>query len=214
MNIDLIFNDRKFFRRHGFGMRDIKTQPFTRNQGAFLGDMITQLVPQRSMQQMGCRMVRPQRRTAVMVNFQLHVITNFKAAAEKCAKMNMKIAKFLLGFSDSDSSAAFFSDYAGIAFLATRLAIKRRLVKHQSNLHPILGVFDNLAINNHDSDLAFGAFNFIAEEFRRAILLANIKPDLFCCRITGARPGGSCIGALLFHRCVKTAKIDAEPLPA
>ena len=115
-------------RAHRLGVREVEPQPVRRDQRALLGDVIAQHLAQRLVQQMGRRMVGADRAAARMVDFEGQRKARLERAFLDHAGMDEEVAALLLGIGDAEAHAV-GGHHAGVADLAARFAVERRLVE-------------------------------------------------------------------------------------
>ena len=97
-----------------------------------------------------------------------------------------------------------------IAFLATRFAIKRRLIDDDASRRSRSGLFDPLAVN-HDRENAAGRRpGFVAQELGRADLLLELEPDALGRGLARAGPGAPRVLALAIHGGVEAGGVDLD----
>ena len=199
----------QFLRRDRLGVREIEAQALRRDQRATLGNVIAEHEAQRLVQQMGRRMVGADRAAPGAIDFELQRQAGLERALLHRAEMDEQIARLLLGVGDAETHAL-AGQHADIADLAAGFAVKRRLVHHHRAGLAGLQRLDALAVPDQRRHDAFGDFGLVAEEFGRAELLAQRKPDLLRRDVTRAGPCGARLGALLVHRVGEGRDIDAD----
>ena len=168
-------------------MRKVEAQPAGRHQRAFLRDVVAEHLAQRLMQQMRRRMVLPDGGAARVIDIERQRRPRFQRALLDGPDMDEKIAGFLLGVSDPEADAI-GGHQAGVAHLPAGLGIKWGLVDdHGAALARLEGV-GFLAIAHQRRRDAFRLLGVVAEEFRRAELLAQGKPHRLGRGVAGAGP--------------------------
>ena len=176
----------EFFRRDRLRMHEVEAQAIRRHQRAALGDVIAEHLPQRLMQQMRRRVMRADRRTARVIDFELQRGADLQRALLHRAEMHEEIAGLLLRVGDAELDAL-AGHQAGVADLAAGLRIKRRLVQHDRAALAGLEAVGILAVLDQRGHHAFGALGVVAEEFGGAEFFAQRKPDVLAGGIAASR---------------------------
>src|SRR5882724_8466026 len=88
---------------------------------------------------------------------------------------------------------------AGVADLATRFGIERRLVEDDGAVLARLQARDLLAVLYDGDHDAFGALGLVAQELAGAGFFPHAEPDRLGCRVAGALPGFARLLALALH---------------
>ena len=81
--VDFRFRRRDFLPRHRLGVADIKAQFVRRDKRSLLCDMLAQLVAQRCMQQVRCRMVGADARATFRIDAERHRVADLKRRLDK-----------------------------------------------------------------------------------------------------------------------------------
>src|SRR5262249_60598521 len=123
-------------------------------------------------------------------------------------------AGFALRIGDRALTAGCGEDRAGIADLAARLAVERRLVDDKADLVTSLRLGNVLLALNERQDDPLGALGFVAEEFGRAELFAQGEPYRLGCRLAGADPGSARARPRLLHLAIEAGGVDAHAVTA
>ena len=92
-------------RRHRLGMREIEAQPVGRDQRALLRDVVAEHLAQRLVQEMGGRMVLPDRAAARVVDLERERSADLERALLDRAGMHEQVAGLLLGVGDAEAHA-------------------------------------------------------------------------------------------------------------
>ena len=123
--------------------------------------------------------------------------------------MNVQVAELLLGVRDPyhGGSAA---DRAGIADLAARLAVERRLVGDHHHLAARLGALRRLTADHQRPDLRLRALVLVTEELGCADRLAHFEPDPLLGLLARALPARPGLGALALHGRIEPGEIDGH----
>src|SRR5271167_2216880 len=103
---------------------------------------------------------------------------------------------------------------AGIADLAARFAVERRLVDDYRDLVAGGGLDDPLAAAQDGQRNAFGGFGLITEKFGCAEILAQAQPDRFGRRLARTNPATARLRALTRHRRLESVDRYPAALPA
>ena len=99
-------------------------------EAAFLRDMRAEAAAQRLVQQVGRAVMGADRRAAGVVHLRLHGLADTRLARLHGAEMHEDVAELPLRVGHSDAQPAGAGQHAGIADLAARFAVERRLVQH------------------------------------------------------------------------------------
>src|ERR1700734_2905438 len=112
--------------------------------------------------------------------------------------MREQVAGLLLGFGDAEADAL-AGHHAGIADLAARLRIKRRLVHNDRAALAGLEAFDLVTFLYQRAYHALGGLGLVAQEFGGAEFFAQRKPDILGRGIAASRPCRARLFALPIH---------------
>ncbi len=163
-----------------------------------------------SCKQVSRRVVRAQAGAALAVDLHLDRIADLHLALGHLAEVHEQVADLALNVADRNGRAARGGQRAGVAHLAARLAVERRLVGDQRDLVACLGGFHFGAVLEQRDDLAFRLFGRIAEELGGAEALAQIEPHRFGRRLARAGPGRARTLALLLELDVEAVDIHLD----
>ena len=144
---------------------------------------------------------------ALVVHLELDLGAKPRPARHDLAEMDEQPVGLLLRVGDHDLEAV-AADRAGVADLAARFAVERRLVDHHRNLGPFGGRIHGLAVAHHCRDHAFCLFRRVAEELGGAKPVAQFVPDGFRGRLAGAGPAGAGLGLLPLHGVGEAGDVD------
>ena len=170
--------------------------------------------PERRVQQMGRRMMRPEPGAPRRVHPHLQQIPERDRAGLNRAQVNDQIARVLLGIGDFDRRPAAALQHSAIADLAARLGVERGLVDDDRNLAPRLRALRLPAPGNQPDHLRTGRQRGVAEELGGADALAEVEPER---RLRGVARSGPALAGLLplaLHRRVEPGGIDRAALAA
>src|SRR5689334_1340925 len=126
--------------------------------------------------------------SARMIDVKQQRIADLHYALLYLDQVSEQVAGLFLRIGDSELDAL-APHLAGIADLTAALAVERRLVHDHRAALALLQLGNLLAVLHQGGNHAFGALGFIAEEFGRAVLLAQRKPHSFLRRLARSRPG-------------------------
>ena len=130
---------------------------------------------------------KPEQPPPDVIDFELESGAHFQRPLLHGAEMHEEIAGLLLRIGDAEFHALAGQD-AGVADLATRLRVKRRLVQHDRAGFAGFQAVGILAVLHQRRDHAFGALGLVAQEFGGAELFTQRKPDILTGGIARARP--------------------------
>ena len=191
-------------------VREVEAQPIGRDERTLLGDMVAQDFAQRLVDEVGRGVVGADGRAPVVVDDQFARLAGLEAAHRDFTDVHEDIAEVLLGVGDGEDGAAFAADLAPVADLAAALAVERRLVEDDRAGLAFFEPGGLRAVGDEGGDDAFGPLGFIAEEFRRADLLADVEPDALGGSLARAFPGGAGLGLLALHGGRERVGIDPD----
>ena len=195
--------------RDRLGVADVEAQPVGRDQRALLRDVRAEMAAQRLVQQMRRRMMRAQLGAADRIDRHDDVVADLDLALVDRGVMGMQVAHHLLHVGDRGLAAG-ADEAAGVALLAARLGIERRLVDDQPAGLAGLERRRFLAVDDDRRDLALGALGVVAQELGGADLLAHVEPDRLVGRVARAGPRRARLGALLVHRLLEARRVDGD----
>ncbi|MNU71875.1 hypothetical protein D3C71_613170 [compost metagenome] len=195
--------------RHRLRMRNVEAQALGRDQRTLLGDVRAEHLAQRLVQQVGGGVVGAQTRTTVMIDRQLHGFVELQSTLGNGAQMHEQAFALFLGVGNG-KGAIVAGDHAGIAHLATGLAIKRCLVDDDLYRLALGGAVHRLAVLDDRLNDAFGGFSIVTEEFGRAELFLQFEPDGFGRLVAGAGPVRASFRLLALHGVGEAGNIDAD----
>ena len=161
------------------------------------------------MQQMGGRVIGPDRRAARVIDRELERDPGADFAFLDDAFMHEEVAELLLRIGDAKAHAGGAHD-AGVADLTAGLAIKRRLIENDRSRSRRAEPIGRASVPDDRRDDAFRPLRLIAEKIGRPGLFPDREPDVFGRRLAGSGPGPARIGALALHGGVEPRDIDAE----
>src|SRR5580693_3680839 len=124
--------------------------------------------------------------------------------------MDDKVAEFLARVGNFGAEAR-RGDFADVADLAARLAIKRRLIEDQRSALARIERFDFDAVLDDRAYDALGGLGLVTQKLGRADALAQSIPDRFGRSLAGTRPGPARFGALALHCGVEAVRVDRKP---
>src|SRR5438094_55124 len=114
--------------------------------------------------------------------------------------MDEQVARLADRILDRELAAGGREDRPGIADLAARLAVERRLVDQDADLVAGSGFIHPLLAAQNGQDDALRGLGLIAEEFAGPDLFAQGEPGRFGRRLAGADPAAARLLALARHR--------------
>ena len=199
--VHLGLDRRKLLGRDRMIVAEVEPQPVRRVQAAPLRDVIAKGPAQRLVQQVRCRVVRADRRPAVVIDRQLRPLATADGAHRDLGLMD-KDAGNLLGVGDA-CRARVGADQAMIADLPAAFGIEGRLVHHDGDLGPLARLGRVGAVDHQRGDLALGLLGVIAQELGGAVLFGQLEPDGRIRGLSGTRPCGTGHALLLGHRHVE-----------
>ena len=193
----------------GLGMREVEAQPLRRDHRALLGDMAAEDLAQALMQQMRRRMVGADLGAPAMIDDQVQRHARLHRARLHLAAMDEQPLGEFLRVGDDDLDAVAAHD-AGVAELAARFAVERRLVEDDGHLVAGARCRDLGTVAHHRHDRALGPLGVVAKELRRADALADREPDRLGRGFTGTGPALARLGLLPLHGGVEGVEIDLD----
>src|SRR5688572_29050071 len=208
--VDLALHHRDVLGAHRLAVTEVEAQAIGRHQRALLRDMRAEPAAQRFVQQMRRGVVGAQAGAALAIDLHLDRVADLHLALGHLAEMHEQVADLALRIADRDSRAARRGQRAGVAHLAARLAIERRLVGDQRDLLTLLGGLHFGAVLEQRDDLAFRLLGRVAEELGGAEALAQVEPHRFGRRLAGAGPGRARALALLLQLDVEAVDIHLD----
>src|SRR5215469_14253000 len=113
--------------------------------------------------------------------------------------MHVEVAGLLLGIGDAEFDAL-ARKRAGIADLAARLRIERRLVQNDAAAVARFQGIDFLAVLHQGGDSALGTFSLVTEKLARTELFVQRKPYILGCGVSASGPRRARLLALAVHR--------------
>src|SRR5215208_2962926 len=143
-------------------------------------------------------MIQAYRRAAPMVDRELHGVAEDERPLCDVHRVDDEIAELLLGICHADRKSG-SRDRAGVADLPARFTIKGGLVHDREAALAGGDRLDRLAGPDEPENDAFGCLRIVAEELRRARLVADGEPDGFRRSVARPGPGGACLLALALH---------------
>src|SRR5204862_7440279 len=121
------------------------------------------------------RVMAPDRGAARAIDAKLQRRADLQGTLLRLAQMREEIAGLFLRVGDTELDAL-TAEHAGVADLAARLRVKRRLVHDDSAGLACLQAVDFLAVFHERRDRAFGCLGLVAKEFGGTELFAERKP--------------------------------------
>jgi hypothetical protein len=143
-----------------------------RDQRAFLRHVRAKQFAQRLMDQVCGRMVGAQTGAACVVDLELDRSTGLQRALRHLAVVDEEPVRLLLRVGDLDREAV-AGDGAGVAHLAARFAVERRLVDDDRDLLALPRLLDLDTVAHDGAHQALRLLGVVAEELGRAELLAQ-----------------------------------------
>ena len=205
-----LLDGREFRFRHRLRMREVEAQPFRRNQRALLRHVRAERLAERLVQKVRRRMVGADRRAPLAVDRQPHGVATREPPRLERADMDEEPVRLALRVGHAEARARLRLDHPGVADLAARLAVERRLVDHD---RAALARFQRLGLGAVLDERKHGRFRHlgvVAEELGRAEPVAQRQPDAGSRRVAGAGPARASLGALPLHGVVERGEIDAD----
>ena len=199
--------------RQRLRVAEIEAHPVRSDQRTLLGHMIAEHPAQGLVGQVGDRMVGADPGPAFAVDAQPHGVADRHRAPGNRADMDVQALGALDCVGNPDSPALGL-ERSGIADLAAGFGVEGRLVGDDRDRVASFGTLDLGAVAHQGDDLAFGALGLVAEEFGRAVAVAQAEPDSVLRPVAGAGPGLARFGALALHGCVEAVQIDRPALAA
>src|SRR5262249_28723947 len=165
--------------------------------------MIAEHLAQRLVQKVCCRVVAAYGASSLMIDFERKRRAHLEHPLLDHAGVHEEIAGLLLRIGDPEAQAV-RGHRTGIADLPAGFAVKRRLVEDDG---AALAGFERsglLAVLDQRSDHALRFFGLVTEEFGRADLLAQRKPERLGRSLARSGPRGAGLLALALHRRIES----------
>src|SRR5436309_4832565 len=134
------------------------------------------------------RVMAPYRGAAGVIDAKLQRRADLQGTLLYLAQMHEEIAGLFLRVGDAESDAV-TAEHAGIADLAARFRVERRLVHDDGAGLACLETVDLLAVFHQRRHRAFGGLGLVAQEFGGTEFFAQRKPYALGCGIAASGPG-------------------------
>ena len=207
--IHLGFHRSDVFLAQWLGMGKIEPEPIVGYQRALLCHMSAKPVTQRSVQQVGRRMVRADTIATIAIHLEMDGIADLDRSLGDGAGVRVQTTERFVRRLDRKFQALGCPDAPGIAGLAAAFAIERSLIGQDDDVVALLGRLHLGAILDDGDDGGFPGRRAVTGELCRALTFGNIEPDLFVRGLTRSFPCCACSSFLLRHRGVEAVLIDA-----
>src|SRR5690625_1501903 len=209
IGVHLALDRVQFGAIHRLLMGEIEAQPIRCHQRAPLRDMLAKLLAERLMQQMGGRVVCPDRAAAVMIDDKMRGLVGRDLALLDAGSVDVDAAGLALGPDDAGAPGG-GADHACVADLTAGLGIEGRLVEDDRNLAILLsdGTVTFGAFRDQRHDLPLGFLGVIAKEIGRADTVRDLEPDGLVRRLAAAFPGSAGALLLLLHGGLEAGHVD------
>ena len=158
-------------------MGKIETQSIPRNERALLRHVFAQMVPQRGVQQMRCRVIGANLVTPSCVYIKANRITHSDFARSDPPVMGVQSAEGLRGILDGNLQSIVAPDRARIARLTATFAVERRLVGEDDHGLAAIRGRNFLAIDHQRYHPPFTFGRGVAGELGRAFAFGDIEPQ-------------------------------------